>query len=157
MNSIVKTVPPELCSFVLNGVLDVLFSKTIPTEVDLPFTGYLYLPKLKLTSGLHKYDTTVITPSGAVDGTQKIVAEFTCSKFTKFILAEPRDIEYCIRYYDLLGLLAVRKYLTTCLQRKYVYVWQISNVRILDKFMSLSDIDNQHCQKLADWRYIRKI
>lgn len=158
MSAIMKSISPKECERIANGEQTVLVSKTRP-KIETPFKCYIYVTKDKLY--LYRVDddnnfelTNTLHPK--VDGyvkdyneqNGKVIGEFVCDRIyeirnlgSSFMIGNDIALtnriarESCLEYPDL----------RTYLKDKKGYAWHISDLKIYDKPIELSEFWTVKC------------
>lgn len=135
MKSVLISIRPKSCEKIANGDCNILIKKSAPKEV--PFKCYIYM-----TQGTYK-DLGLYSES-IYQNRMKVIGEFICDKVyliknqgIRFSVADEEQSvtneiarQSCLYYVDMLDYLG----------NKDGYGWHISDLKIYDKPLSLSEL-----------------
>lgn len=144
MKSILLSIKPKYLELIASGKKTIEVRKTAPKEV--PFKAYIYCTKAKSQWRFSDYEGAYENSKGEIVYAQRhIIGEFICDKVyliknqgNSFVVAnEEQGVtneiarQSCLDYDDMVGFLG----------NKDGYAWHISDLKIYDKPLSLSELE----------------
>lgn len=151
MKSVMISIQPKWCELIVSGKKNVEVRKSAP-KLEPPFKVYIYCSKGKdrlldiIRDGDSVFGCThhgkpvfIKTPESSFrfGNSGKVIAEFTCYRTIPFLMLDNEPL-------FLQAISGLRSYLTKdevakYIGKKYGYLWQISNLRVYEKPMELTD------------------
>lgn len=154
-NAVLISIRPEWCLKILNGEKTVEIRKTRP-KLKPPFKCYIYCTKTAGRFAIPSADGKPVESAG------KVIGEFTCDKIRfysgkSWLVKE--DIESvtagsCLSFEQVKEYAGWRK-AASFMDRKDLYAWHISNLKVYDTPMELSRLSPACLFK--GWRGICKV
>lgn len=137
MKSIMTSVSPYLCGKIASGQCKILVRKFVPKEV--PFKAYIYCTKTKNKWNLSDYEGAYQNSKGEiVYAQQHVIGEFICNKV---MFLTPLGLRgFKMREEILKSICLTNDDLNTYGGLKTLYGWHISNLKIYDKPLLLSEL-----------------
>lgn len=135
MKSVIISIRPKWCEKIVSGKKTIEVRKTAPKEV--PFKCYIYM-----TQGAYK-DLGLYSEC-IYQNRMKVIGEFICNKITRYNCDKAFD-EYFIAgyigaYMPLKEMCLTNKDLIEYGKGRPLYGWHISNLKIYDKPLLLSEL-----------------
>lgn len=150
MKSVLISIKPEYCELIASGKKTIEVRKSRP-KIETPFKCYIYMTATKERCRFWEYLTAYQNSNGdIVDGSQKVIGEFMCDRIEEFheyeLSLSKKFYEFEKARLDLFLKESCLSYNEVCDYRKNLpyykplYGWHISDLKIYDKPLSLSEL-----------------
>lgn len=149
MKSVLISIRPEWCEKIVSGKKKIEVRKTAPKEV--PFKAYIYCTKAKSQWRFSNYEGAYENSKGEiVYAQQHIIGEFICDKVDKYAYEYSYGVD--IDDETIIETAISREDINIYAKGKPIYGWHISDLKIYDKPLLLSELGVNHPPQ--SWRYI---